>query len=146
MATFILCIDHESGMAGKRLLKSIRDQFADIEKEHYHRIEDLQKRICRPAYGKDTEIVIVLIDNGECLERLIRLKGCLDGRRLVLVLQEMNRKILSRSHILRPRYVSCGENQFNDLLSVLEKMINAPAGCVPAGDDEGITVRKIAES
>ena len=131
MTSFILCAGPESGMAGKRLQKSIREQFVNIEQEYHDSVEDLQKRLCRPAYSKETEIVIVFIDNSERLERLIELMGCLDGRRLVLVLQEMNRKILSRSHMLRPRYVSYGENQFSDLLSVLEKMIIGTGLCAP---------------
>ncbi len=136
MTKFILCIQDESGTTGKRLLKSIREQFPDIEIEHHNSVEDLQKRVCLPAYNKESEIVIVLVDNSERLERLIEIKGCLAGRRLVLALHEMSREILSRSLLLRPRYVSYGESQFSDLLCVLEKMINASCRFESAGINE----------
>ena len=138
MANLILCAHHEAGAAGSRFLDSVRERFPDVEQENHDDLEALCDRLCLPGCGgKEEEIVIVFVDNRMRLERLIELKGCLDGRRLALVLHEVNREILSRTHLLRPRYVSCGKSQVSDLLSVLEKMINTPGEATQVGTITG---------
>ena len=143
MAKFILCVHHDAGKAGGLLLESIRGRFPNIEQENHNDVEELHRRLCLPACsGKEKEIVVVFIDSNERLERLIELKSCLEGRRLALVLHEINRKILSRSHLLRPRYVSGGKNRFSNLLSVLEKMISVSGWLDPSEGNEKATVRE----
>lgn len=142
MEKLILCVRNDAGGTGERLLKAIRDRFPNVEQENHTGVEALCRRLCFPDGGKGKEIVIVQVDNNARLERLTESKECFDSRRLVLVLQEESREILSKCHLLRPRYISREKNRHDDLLSVLCKMMAASNQQKPFKDGKKTGARR----
>lgn len=124
MVTLISLIPYGSGVAGKRLEKILQERFPEIDQEVYDGRGSFYKRLCRPVPGGKNEIYVVLTDTPELLEKLMGMKKLLEGRRLVLVLPGTQKKLFSMSHRLLPRYVSCGTDNHEELVSVLKKMID----------------------
>lgn len=123
MVEFIFFIQNSLGTTGKRLEKAIGTNFPDVPQETYDTVESLQQRLCQPICRHENEILIVLAETHESLEQMAVLKELIEGRRLVMVLPGCGKETLSAAHRLLPRYVSNERDGFEELGSVLKKMI-----------------------
>jgi hypothetical protein len=129
MIKLILMVHHKAGMAGKELGKIIGERFPEIEREYCDNGEKFYKRMCQPIRCHEHEICVVLADTRERLEQLMGSEKLFERRRLLLILPENQKKVLSMGHRLMPRYVSCEMDSHEELLSVLEKVIDVLNSC-----------------
>lgn len=123
MITLISLIHHEAGLNGKRLEKKLKGRFSKIEQEFYDNSDCFQKRLGQPNFGGKKEIYVVLAESLERLGELLALRKQLEDKRLVLILPENHKTIISMGHRLMPRYVCCEPENHEEVVSVLEKMI-----------------------
>jgi hypothetical protein len=118
-------IHHSAGDTGNGLQKKVRERFPKIEQEYYNNSKELFTRLCRPIHFRDFEICIVLADTRERLKQLMGMEKLFEKRRLLLILPENCKEIFSMGHRLLPRYVSCKMDNHEELISVLNKIIDA---------------------
>ena len=123
MVSLISLIHCNAGSSGKRLEKTLRERFFNLEFEFYDSNGSLYERLCQPSRYREYEIYILLADTRERLEKLMDLGKLLDGKRLVLIVPGNDKKLLSMGHRLLPRYLSAETENFEELVLVLEKMI-----------------------
>lgn len=123
MIKLVLLIHYRAGEKGKRLGKTVREKFSNLDLEFNDSIGSFYKRLCKPNRSLEKEIYVMLADTRERLKKLMGLANLLDRRRLLLILPGNEKKLLSMGHRLKPRYVSTETESFEELVSVLEKMI-----------------------
>jgi len=141
MITIISFIHKEAGKNGKRLENNLKGRFPKIEQEFYDSGDNFQKRLGLPNFTGKKEIYVVLAESLERLGELLALRKLLEDRRLVLILPENHKTIISMGQRLLPRYVCSEPENHDEVVSVLEKMIEVMvadegrgenvAGCIP---------------
>jgi hypothetical protein len=66
-------------------------------------------------------IILVLTDRKELLE-ILSIRHWLEGSRLILIVPDQEEETLKAAHRLRPRFLTYLENDFSQVLRVLNKM------------------------
>jgi hypothetical protein len=71
-------------------------------------------------------VVVVFAVGEEELWNLYGLRLLLEGTRLILVLPDQEEETLKAAHRLRPRYITYADNDFTDLIGVIQRMDQSP--------------------
>ncbi|MBI9083600.1 MAG: hypothetical protein JEZ11_08375 [Desulfobacterales bacterium] len=79
--------------------------------------------LCRPSSGRGETIALLFADDHQELARLLSIRDLLDDFRIVLVLPEYHKELVSLGHQLRPRFVGFAEGGLEDVAAVLQKMM-----------------------
>ena len=104
----------------ERLERLIQSSLPGDGIEIYRTIGSFLHRLQHPP---EIPFVIVLFAAGG--EELLDIYGIhllLEGTRLILVLPDQREETLKGAHRLRPRYIPYSENDFTDLVGVIQKM------------------------
>jgi hypothetical protein len=109
------------------------DQFTNIFKEMitklvleanmeiYGTISDFSSRLHAPH--RKCDIAVLLAFDGEDLKKILSVQPLLDNARIILVLPDREPETVRMGHSLHPRYLGFKDNSFNDVKSVLARML-----------------------
>lgn len=123
MVNVIFFIHEDAGMAGKRLQKVIRNSLAKCRRQVCPTISELADRLrCPVPYGEQ-ELYVLLADNRDRLNEMVRLKNLLEGKWMVLIIAEQSDASLANAHLLCPRFFTTVGAGFDDVIAVLNKRI-----------------------
>ena len=89
--------------------------------EIVHTPVDLGYRLTRLNNG--FMVAVMMAAAGEELEELLALGLILERLRIILVIPDAEPRTISRGHILRPRYISYIDSDFQDVAAVLGKIL-----------------------
>jgi hypothetical protein len=107
--------------AGERLIKTIGQLFPNQERETCNSIFDLKERLRRPVF--DPTIAVLLASSNEDFQEILSMREQLENTRIVLIVPDTNPVTLSKGHMLRPRFMCDCNNDFIDVMAVLNTMI-----------------------
>ncbi|MDQ5985193.1 MAG: hypothetical protein CSYNP_00898 [Syntrophus sp. SKADARSKE-3] len=105
---------------GGRLQRVIEMLFTKEQIEAYRTIEALQKRLHQPLVNP--YIFVILASSAGELSEIVALREVLKDRRIILVLPDGNPETIAQGHSLRPRFLTCVDSDFVEVLAVLGKM------------------------
>jgi hypothetical protein len=89
--------------------------------ESYLSIKSLEKRLHQ--HISEPMVFVLQVSRMQELLQLLQLRDCLIDRKLILILPDEDREIISRCHALRPRFITYIESDFIDVSVVLGKML-----------------------
>ncbi len=107
--------------AGRGIQERLGTLVPEGRVEVYRSIEDLANGLHR-LLDPDT-IAILRARDREELSHIVSMRDLLQGVRVILLLPDGEEETIALGHRLRPRFLSNGENDFSDTLSVLRKML-----------------------
>ena len=93
--------------------------------ETFRTIPSLLQRLHQPLSA--AVVFVFLISSRQELLHLVEYQEWLRDRRLIMVLPDDDTETISRSHALRPRFVTYAESDFIDISAVLGKMLGVTA-------------------
>ena len=116
--------------AEKRLYCTIERVVPKEKIEIYRSIGSLALRLGQPL---DTStIIIILAVNREELLNIFSIRDLLTDIRLILIIPDREKETLSKAHSLSPRFLSYIDDDFTDIVAVLDKMLK------PKGEFRGV--------
>lgn len=81
-------------------------------------VRDLSGHLNRPMNG----ITVVVLFTGSRMEKILGLKGMVEGKKLILMLQEQTRDLFHQGLELNPSYIGDALAGSHDLLLVLKRI------------------------
>ena len=106
----------------ERLKKAIESVITKEKLEVYSSFDSLSTRLHRPLNG--LKIAILLADSDQDLTDFLSLQDLLSELRIILILPDREPSTFARAHILRPRFMTYTDSDFEDIRAVLSKMID----------------------
>jgi len=107
-------------------LSSVRAAVSRLEPkvrvEFYRSLREFSERLRRPSY--ESAVAVIVAADREDLEAISSLRQLLWGIRTILVLPDGDDATIALAHSLRPRLVSKSENDLENVVAVLNKMID----------------------
>jgi hypothetical protein len=107
----------------ERLLRVIETVVPEEDIRIYRTIGSLSRGLRQPR--NDADIAILLASSKVELEylSLISLRNLLWDMKIIVILPDSKRDTVSKGHILRPRFLSYCDGDFQDIAAVLSRMI-----------------------
>lgn len=119
----IIFFSTSCGEAEERLLRVIKTVVTAKNLRIYRTIDSLSKGLRRPR--NDDDIAILLASSRVELHylNLISLRNLLSDLKIIVILPDSKPDTVSRVHVLRPRFMSYYDSDFQDVAAVLSRMI-----------------------
>ena len=112
----------QSSAERERLQRVIDIMVPREGKESYLTMESLEKRLHKPIL--EPAVIVLLVSHKQELGQFFQLRDSLFDRKLILILPDDDQDTISRSHALRPRFITYSDGDFMDVSAVLGKMLN----------------------
>ncbi len=80
---------------------------------------------------RNDDLIIMAIETTSELDELLTLRFLFDDVRLVILLARFEEEALAKAHLLRPRYLSVGDCDPNQICAVIHKMLNISPSNAP---------------
>ena len=125
MKTLIFFIHRDAGESGAIFLKTIQKRFATIKIEVYQTNQELEtylRTVVTDIFNK--RFIVLFADTQDRLNRLYELVDLFQGEQLIVLLPEKAKDTMDLVHKFLPRYFSFVDDSYDDVCSVLTKMIN----------------------
>ncbi len=110
----------------RRLIDAVENLELDAGLELHRTARSLFRRLCQPA--KEILAGILFISRKEELDEIFVMRELLHDLPLIIVLAYGSDELVSRAHLLRPRFVSFGEQSIHEVPAVLDKMLRHEGG------------------
>jgi len=107
--------------AEKRLYCTIERVVPKEKIEIYRSIGSLALRLRQPL--DSSTIIVILAFNREELLNISSVRDLLTDVRLILIIPDRKQETLSMAHSLCPRFLSYIDDDFTDIVAVLDKML-----------------------
>lgn len=116
----------ESENFGRNLIDSISACHIPQSVQRIRAIADLEAHLKHPGENnRGKEILVLLAESRERLEQLSGLGDLLEDSRLILVVPDETPGTLSTAHRLFPRFVAPMANGYDELCSVIQRMMDS---------------------
>jgi hypothetical protein len=112
-----------SGLASgseHNLISSIRQALPRISLIFCQTIKELSKALLEPS--SMILAVVLMISDKNNIEQIVSVQNSLIDRRIILVLPELTKDIVSIAHSFRPRFIASLQDSSREVTSVLSKM------------------------
>ncbi|MCF6249380.1 MAG: hypothetical protein L3J69_18800 [Desulfobacula sp.] len=120
---FILFVHQDAVENGDRLKNAIEQNFTQIDIQICKTFNAFKSRLKQFMWFSDHELFILLADTKDRLKELTSLVDLLEEKRLILILPDTSKGITAKAHLFFPRFFTTMSNSYDDLCSVLRKMI-----------------------
>lgn len=106
----------------KRLQKVITSLVPDANVETFFSIESLSRKL-RQSYTNRLNVVILLAESPEHLSDIASVRSLFQGMSVIIILPDRNPGTVARGHLLRPRFLTYVDSDFEDVAAVLNKIL-----------------------
>ncbi len=116
-----IAIFQGDGDSGRRLQRIILRVASESETVFFRTIQHLDGYLKQP--GTRPVIVVLLADNIRNLDDLVSHRDLFNDFRIILVLPNRTRAVVTAGFRIFPRYISYVDSDFSDISAVLKKML-----------------------
>jgi hypothetical protein len=109
------------GGLSERLLRIIESVVSEEKVKICRNIDALSRTLRRPRDG--AAIAIFLATSGKDLPDILSLRDHMSDIKIILVLPNSDPDTVSKGHVLRPRFMSDCNSDFQEIAAVLKRMI-----------------------
>jgi hypothetical protein len=119
----IIFFSTSCGEAEERLIRVIETVVSKDNMRIFRTVDSFSKRLRQPR--KDADIAVLLASSKVELNylNLISLRNLLWDMKTIVILPDSNPDAVAKGHILRPRFLSYCDGDFQDVAAVLSRMI-----------------------
>ncbi len=119
----IIFIHQSSSTKGEHFKNSIDQNLKKIEIQVLQTFNSFKARL-KQISNYAEEIFILFVDSEKRLTELTSLIDLIEDKRVILVLPNKSKAVLSMAHHFFPRYFTYVNNTYTDLFAVINKMTN----------------------
>lgn len=125
----VLYSDYDDKWEFKHLKAVLKTVVPTRQLEVFTAFEGFSTRIRR--LPKDIDVAVLSVRNDHQLAALLTLRDYLDSVRIILILAVRNADMVSKGHLLHPRFLAFYDGDLSDIAAVLSKMLrnNRDDGC-----------------
>jgi len=105
---------------GEQLVKTLQDSLNEIKIKVVYSLYDVVQNL-RGAMQNST-VVLLHAASHDSLDDIMLIREKLGGTRIILILPDEEDDTVAKGHLLRPRFISTVNCDFNNILAVLNKM------------------------
>jgi len=109
--------------AGKRLQKVIEMLVPKRKTVIFRTTSGLARRLKRPRSANDRTVGVLLAASRKDLQDILSIGELLGDVRIIIVLPDREEETIAKGHILRPRFTTYTDSDFEDIAAVLKKML-----------------------
>jgi hypothetical protein len=113
----------QSDLAAEKLQEVVEGLVPRDQLEICRTISGLSDKLYKPSHNVDIAVLTVATD--EELSKILSLKDLFSDIRIVLILPDSKSATISKAHRLRPRFLTLLDSNFEDVKSVLSKMLES---------------------
>ena len=84
-------------------------------------IDDLSERLLQPK--NDLSIALLLAEKRGDIEELLSVSSLFRNTRIILVAPDRDKETIAAAHLLRPRLLTYSDSDFDDVFTVMTKII-----------------------
>ena len=84
-------------------------------------IDDLSERLLQPT--NDLAIALLLAEKRGDIEELLSVSSLFRNTRIILVVPDRDKETIAAAHLLRPRLLTYSDSDFDDVFTVMTKII-----------------------
>lgn len=110
-------IDHRTGTC---FLGRIKCRFPDIILDIVTTVHSLKSRIMMSV--ADVSVMILAVDTSQRLDELIAVAGMMSCCRVIVILPDRGKEIVSKALSLSPTYIGYADTDLYDVEAVIEKI------------------------
>jgi len=121
---FILFIHQDASKKGEALKAIIEHTFNSAKLTNLQTFNAVKAKLKEGSGLTEKEIFILFVDSRSRLTELTTLIDLLEGKRIILILPDESKTTLSMATRFFPRFFTPVSKTYDDLCSVLNKMIN----------------------
>ena len=107
--------------SGERLQRIIETVVSKKNVTIYRTIDELSGGLRQPR--NDVSVALLLASSRMDLHELVSLRDLLWDIKIILILPDSDPETIAKGHILRPRFLSDCDSNFQDVAAVLSRMI-----------------------
>ena len=120
----LLLYARDSNGPGHRLQRMLEAFEMRTDIEIYRTVDSLAHGLIQPHINYDEAIAVLIPGNREDLRDLLSIRDMLVDVRVVLILPERKKEIISKGFLLYPRLVTYADGDLVMVAAVLKKMIS----------------------
>ena len=109
----------------ERLLRIIEKSIPGQEIEICHSVASLSERLHKPTL--DVILIILFITSGLELTKILGMKDALEGLKIIVILPDHDPEMITRSHTLRPRYLTWSDEDLTDVGLIVKQLTHRDA-------------------
>ena len=117
----ILFIHEDASNNGELFKKTIDQQFKDLKIDTYRTINSFKEKLKQVSNYLE-KVFILFVDSKNRLDELTSLIDLMERQRIILILPDNSRPVISASHQFYPRYFTFMSDTYSDLCAVIDKM------------------------
>jgi hypothetical protein len=119
----VLLYTTEKSKVGERLEKMIKASINGTDVQVHRSIEMLTHKLCEPMAVSCEDIVVFLAASKKDLQDILSVRHLINDVRVIIILPDMEKATIAKGHLLRPRFLTFNDNNFEVVTAVLSKMI-----------------------
>ena len=119
----VIFIHQDSCQKGIVLKEFIKKYLNGVETDMLHTFNMLRSRLQESSECADKEIFVLLAESKKRLGELASLIELLENKRIILIIPDDSKESVSKASQFFPRFFTSVSNNYDDLCSVLNKMI-----------------------
>lgn len=119
----VLLYAAEKHAAGKRLEKMIKTSINGIDIQTHRTIAFFVHTLRQPMAVGSGDIAVLLSASKKELQDLVSVRHLINGVRVIIILPDMEKDTIAKGHLLRPRFLTFVDHNFEMVTAVLAKMI-----------------------
>jgi hypothetical protein len=120
----LLYLSYGSGSEKICLLNKIESAVIGQTVEIINDFRNLLERLKR--FSHTIAVAILFVCSKDALSDILSVKELLEDVRIILILPDRLPETISKGHLLRPRFMTYADSDFEDVKAVLNKMLKHP--------------------
>jgi len=105
---------------GERLVKKLHDTLNEVDIKVVYSLHDILQSLRKSMIN--STVVLLHAASHDILDDILLIREQLEGTRIILILPDEEDDTVAKGHLLRPRFISTVNCDFNNILAVLNKM------------------------
>lgn len=118
--SILFCILPGNRAASQRLEQLAGKVRTNLSVQVVRQLEDIRAMLLYRS--EEIKIAVLLAATRQELLDLKSLWPLFEDKRTILILPDGEEETVAMAHSMRPRFISCGDRDFHDVIAVLEKM------------------------
>ena len=120
----VFYIHHDSSEKGITLKDIIENSLNGVAFNTVETFNTLKSRLKQTPCPVDKDIFVLLAESKNRLDELVSLIDLLDNKQIILIIPDEAKETISKASRFFPRFFTKVSNTYDDLFSVLNKMIS----------------------
>jgi len=120
----IIVYSEKSNPSISRFHRRVAGLAPEIRMASHHTFESLIQHLCFPERLHEETMVVLFVSDEDDLLVVESCREYFEDLKVILVLPSLDKTMISRAHMLRPRFIEYGSSDFKNVIAIIRKIHN----------------------